>query len=161
MKRNVFLLFFTLAFLLSAVVSGAFGQSAQNISVELSLNSVKDENKTGNIGGTLVIRNTGSSELKVMHPGNRMAVGFIVMNSLGNVVLPVGRAKTHPPFREITIKPHTEFKHSFSNLEFITGSALFGYELKPGETYRIIAIYRPDGEKSSGITSSERLFVPK
>jgi hypothetical protein len=161
MKRNVFPLFLTLALLLSAGVSDAQAQADQNISVELILDSAKDGNKPGNISGTLVIKNTGQTELKVKHPHNRMAVVFIVMNSLGNVISPVGLAKIDPPMREITIKPHTEFKETFPNLEFITGSALFGYELKTGETYRVIAIYRPDGEKSRGIATGEQLFVPQ
>ena len=90
-----------------------------------------------------------------------MAVAFFVMNSLGNVVSPVALAKIDPPFREITIKSNSEVRQSFPNLEFITVSALFAYELKSGESYRVIAIYRPDGEKSSGITSKEQIITIK
>jgi hypothetical protein len=64
-------------------------------------------------------------------------------------------------FREITIEPNSEVKQSFPKLEFLTGSALFDYELKTGETYRIVAIYRPDGEKGIGITTKEQLITVK
>lgn len=158
MKRIFLALFFILATLLFAIAAVANQSSVENVLVDLVLNST---DKTGSVSATLIIRNTGSTEVKVMHPGNRMAVAFIVMNSLGNVVSPVGVAKVDPAFREITIKPNSEFKQSFPNLEFITGSALFGYELKSRETFRVIAIYRPNGEKSSGITTREQIIMVK
>ena len=161
MKRNFLLCFFITAAFWAALAVAANQRPGKNVSVDLVLNSGEEKGKTGTVSATLVIRNTGSTEVKVAHPGNRMAVAFIVMNSLGNVVSPVGIAKVDPPFGEITIKPNSEFKQSFPNLEFITGSALFGYELKSGETYRVVAIYRPNGEKSSGITTGEQIITVK
>ncbi len=161
MKRNFLPHFFISAVLLFSNTVVANQHSVENISVELVLNSTKKKDKNETISATLIIRNTGSTEVKIIHPGNRMAVAFIVMNSLGNVVPPAGLAKVDPPFSEITIKPNSEFKQSFPNLEFITGSALFGYELKSRETYRVIAIYRPNGEKSSGITTREQIITVK
>lgn len=161
MKRFFLPLLFIPAALLIAFTVVANRRSVENISVDLVLNSTEEKVKTGTVSATLVIRNTGSTEVKVAHPGNRIAVAFIVMNSLGNVVSPVGIAKVDPPFGEITIKPNSEFKQSFPNLEFLTGSALFGYELKSGETYRVVAIYRPNGEKSPGITTGEQIITVK
>jgi hypothetical protein len=146
MKRNFLLLLFTLSILFVTTVT-ANGQSDKNISVDLVLNSAEEKVKAEEVSATLIIRNTGSTLVKAVHPSNRMAVAFIVLNSLGNVIAPMGIAKINPMFREITIEPNSEVKHFFSKLEFITGSALFGYELKTGETYRIIAIYRPDGKR--------------
>lgn len=161
MKRIFLLLIFIPATLLLVFTVVANRRSLENISVDLILSSTKEKDKTGIVSAALVIKNTGSTEVKIRHPRNRMAVAFIVMNSLGNVVSPVGIAKVDPPFREITIKPNSEFRQSFPNLEFLTGSALFGYELKSGETYRVVAIYRPDGEKSSGITTREQIITVK
>jgi hypothetical protein len=161
MRRNFLTLFFIPAALLVAFNVLANQHSVESITVDLVLDSTKKKEKTGTVSATLVIRNMGSTEVKVAHPGSRMAVAFIVMNSLGNVVSPVGIAKVDPPFGEMTIKPNSEFKQSFPNLEFITGSALFGYELKSGETYRVVAIYRPNGEKSPGITTGEQIITVK
>ena len=160
MKRNFLLLLFTLSALFVIPVT-ANGQSDKNISVDLVLNSAEEKVNTGGVSATLIIRNTGLSEVKAVHPSNRMAVTFIVMNSLGNVVAPIGLAKVDPFFKEITIKPNLEVRQSFPKLEFITGSALFGYELKKGEIYRIVAIYRPDGEKGVGITTKEQIITVK
>lgn len=161
MKRIFLTLLFIPAALLFAHTVLANRHSVENIMVELVLDSAKEKEKTGTVSATLVIRNTGSTEVKVAHPGNRMAVAFIVMNSLGNIVSPVGIAKVDPAFGEISIKPNSEFKQSFPNLEFITGSALFGYELRAGETYRVVAIYRPNGDKSSGVTTGEQIITVK
>ena len=159
MKRNFLLCFFIMAALGVAINVVANQTFVENISVDLVLNSIEEKDKTGTVSATLIIKNTGSTEVKVAHPGNRMAVAFIVMNSLGNVVSPVGIAKVDSAFGEITIKPKSEFKQSFPNLEFITGSALFGYRLKSGETYRVVAVYRPNGGKSSGVTSREQVVT--
>lgn len=161
MKRNFLLCFFITAAFGVAINVVANQTFVENILVDLVLNSIEETDKTGTVSATLIIKNTGSTEVKVAHPGNRMAVAFIVMNSLGNVVPPEGIAKVDPAFGEITIKSNSEFKQSFPNLEFITGSALFGYRLESGETYRVVAIYRPNGEKGSGITTSERVVTVK
>jgi hypothetical protein len=161
MKRNFLPVFFISAALLFSTTVIAIQRSGENISVDLVLNSAEEKDKTGIVSAVLIIRNSGSTEVKVRHPGNRMAVAFVVMNSLGNVVSPVGLAKVDPPFGEIAIKPNSEFKQSFPNLRFITGSALFGYELKSGETYRVVAIYRLNGEKNPGITTGEQIITVK
>ena len=159
MKRNFLLCFFIMLAFGTDIIVSAYQSPIENISVDLVLHSSEEQVKTGVVFTTLIIRNTGSTEVKVAHPGNRMAVAFIVMNSLGNVVSPEGIAKIDPALKEITIKPNSEFKQSVPNLEFITGSALFGYRLKSGETYRVVAVYRPNGEKSSGITTRERIVT--
>jgi hypothetical protein len=161
MKLNFLPGFFILAILFLADTIFANQHSVENILVDVVLTSTEEKDKNGTVSALLIIKNTGSTEVKVRHPSNRMAVAFIVMNSLGNVVSPIGIAKVDPPFREITIKPNSEFKQTFPNLEFVTGSALFGYELKSKEIYRVVAIYRPNGEKSSGITTEEQIITVK
>lgn len=161
MKHNILLLLIFSAALLCATPCLAQEHSAKDLSVSLVLNSSIKQDKTAGISATLIIRNTGPNEVKVAHPGNRMAVAFIVMNSLGNLVAPVGLGKIDPPFRELTIKPDAEVKQSFPDLEFITGSALFGYKLLAGETYRVIAVYRPEGEENPGIATGEQIITIK
>jgi hypothetical protein len=159
MKTNFLRLLFALTVLLVVFSIIANAQSEKNISVDLVLNSTEEKDKSATVSATLIIRNTGSTEVKVIHPSYRMAVTFFVMNSLGNIVAPEGLAKINPTLREITIKPNSEVKQSFPNLEFITGSALFGYELNRGETYRVVAVYRPDGKKSLGVTTKEQIIT--
>ncbi|MCX7044455.1 MAG: hypothetical protein NTX50_03075 [Candidatus Sumerlaeota bacterium] len=48
-----------------------------------------------------------------------------------------------------------------ASFPFLTGSALFAYELKKGATYRITAIYRLNGQSGDGIASSEHLMTIK
>ena len=63
--------------------------------------------------------------------------------------------------RDITLAPGETFRETRPRLEFLTGSALFGYDLKQGQTYRVIAVYRPAGEKSSGFSSREAVITTR
>jgi hypothetical protein len=55
----------------------------------------------------------------------------------------------------LTLEPKGEYTHPLDSLNVLTGTALFGYDLKKGEKYRVIAVYRPGGPNGPGFTSRE------
>jgi hypothetical protein len=103
------------------------------------------------------ISNTSKQQLKLQHPGNRRAISFFISDHLGNTVAPVGRAKVDPPTLEITIAAGQRYTHELTDFEYLTGSALFGFDLKPASDYRVIAVYRPQKD-APGIASAEKAF---
>ena len=113
MKRNFLLFFIISAALLFSSTVVANQRSGENISVDLVLNSMEEKDKTEIVSDVLIIRNSGSTEVKVRHPGNR-CVAFVIMDSLGNVVSPKN-CKGYPT-SGITIN---QFElASFPNFEF-------------------------------------------
>ena len=134
------------------------GKAAPRLSVDFK---VAKRGKRHVVG--LVITNKGKKPLVGLYPNMQMAIGFVVMSSLGNVVSPVGIAKVSPAKRRLRLKPKatktiwlTRRTPTGVSLPFLSGSALFGFRLKPGKTYRIIAIYRPYGSQGPGYTSREK-----
>lgn len=139
---------------MAAGVTAGFAQTAPlTIQLEITENA-----QTGEPSGTLLIKNSGDTPVTVEDPGNRMAMTLVVLNSLGNTVVPTGFAKVNRQKNEIQIPPRSTYEHRLEKLQFLSGSALHGYELMPGENYRAIAIYRAEGEKHPGISSPECLF---
>ncbi|HEV8608101.1 MAG TPA: hypothetical protein VGQ99_22385 [Tepidisphaeraceae bacterium] len=108
----------------------------------------------------LHIWNTWKTELHLQHPSNRRALSFFITDDLGNAVAPVGRAKVDPAFRELTIAVGEQYIYELPDFEFLTGSALFGFDLQPGRTYSVIAVYRPDKD-APGISSPEKTFATR
>ena len=110
------------------------------------------------------ITNTTDEDVSVEHPGNRYALAFLVMNDKGNVVEPRGLAKVDAAERELILKAGETFRHRVRQsvddeytFQFLSGTALFGYKLDAGKTYRVVAIYRPLGPDGEGICSREKL----
>ena len=108
----------------------------------------------------LHIWNTWKAELHLQHPSDRRALYFFITDDLGNAVAPVGRAKVDPPTREILIPPGGQYIHELGEFEFLTGSALFGFDLRADKTYNVIAVYRPVKD-SPAISSPEQTFTTK
>ncbi len=106
------------------------------------------------------ILNDSKVEQRLVHPGDRQALKFFVSDDLGNSVAPVGRAKVDPPTQTIVIAAGETYTHKLDDLEFLTGSALFGFDLKHAATYRVIAVYRPV-KGGTGVTSPEVNFTVK
>ena len=115
----------------------------------------------GVVSPTIRITNMSYKPVTVAAPDARWSIAFIVLDSLGNVVPPTGRAKVDPKTRSVNIGPHESIERHWEKLEFISGSALFGYDLIPGKTYRILAIYRPNGPQAEGVCSREIVVTVK
>ena len=109
----------------------------------------------------LTLRNLGKSDAALQHPGNRSAVTYFVTDALGNVVTPVFRGKADPPSRMVALEPGAAYTHTPDDLDFVTGSAWCGYDLKAGESYRVVAIYRPSGPRGPGYSSEEASITPE
>ncbi len=119
------------------------------------------------------IKNISNKKLNLEHPDKQMALAFIVMNDAGNLIQPDGIAKVSPREQPITLKPGQIFEYLLSkqlfdlakekelSLPFLTGTALFGYTLEKGKTYRIIVVYRPYGKEKEGICSKEKIIKIK
>ncbi len=122
------------------------------LGIELILKHTPSNKDNYNISGVLIIHNLTDKVVSVQSPDNRQVIAFLVTDSLGNVVSPQGNAKVDPWFQMVTIKPRDSYSHKLNHLWFLTGSARFGYEFKSGETYRIVAVFRPKGP---GFTSNE------
>lgn len=56
---------------------------------------------------------------------------------------------------QVALKPGMKLKERFDGLRFITGTAQFGYDLKKGVRYSVVAVSWPSGSKGSGICSQE------
>ncbi|MEK6693171.1 MAG: hypothetical protein AABY44_07070 [Nitrospirota bacterium] len=165
MKKNIVL---TILMLVVPTILNAIGQSGNtevvvDAKIELTL-ELKQGIVTGELSevdGIVTVKNIGKQRVKAQSPTNRMAVAFIVLNSRGNVIEPEGKAKVDPTFQEKTLEPGSHFSEVFQGLKFITGTAQFGYVLKRGERYRVVAIYRPWGPDGVGICSKEETIELK
>ena len=143
----------------------SFANNVSDISVDFD---ISQDLETCEV--TVKIKNNSNIELFLKHPNQRYALSFIVMNDYGNLIKPVGIAKVDPKYQSITLKPRQVFECSISkqffnlakekelNLPFLTGTALFGYPLGKGKTYRIIVVYRPYGKDKDGICSKEKII---
>jgi hypothetical protein len=128
------------------------------VAVELSLDSVKAQDGTPVVSASLTIRNMGNASIVVQRPTNRQTVVFFVSDARGNLVAPMLRGKSDPAFGEVELQAGKELTQSFEKLEFVTGTALMGYDLKAGEKYRVVALYRPNGMSGPGFCSKEVLI---
>lgn len=115
--------------------------------------SVKDD-----ASGTLVIRNDSKRDLKIRMLSNRLVLTFLLMDDHGNIVKPTGKAKVDTMAATFMLASDASHSHSFQNLDFLTGTALFGYTLEKGKRYRVVAVYRPWGPNGPGIASNECVF---
>ena len=157
-----------LASLLPAVAYsiGGAGDTAWSagatVDVQLKLAATAGTNGHFKVSGDLLIRNSGDTALTIQSPHNRLVLAFLVFDPLGNPVAPKGLAKVDPAFRTHVLSARSTYTHHVESLDFITGSALFGYELSPGKSYRILAVYRPAGPHGPGFSSQEAaLEIPK
>ena len=114
------------------------------------------------VSGVLLIKNQTDTPLTIESPSNRLVLAFLVFDPLGNPVGPVGRGKADPGFQTQTLSPRAAFTHQVEGFDFVTGSAWLSYDLSPGKTYRVVAVYRPAGQHGPGFTSQEtNVEIPK
>lgn len=125
------------------------------VEVQLKLSAVADTNGHLKVSGDLVIRNPGDTTVTIQSPHNRLVLAFVVFDPLGNLVVPKGLAKVDPAFLTHSLPARATYTHHFETLDFLTGSALFGYELSPGKNYKILAVYRPAGPHGPGFSTQE------
>ena len=136
----------------------AIGQNGQvdlpdNINISVELNMEQDGS------GSITLTNLSKSMLTTFHPfASRNALTFIVMDQFGNIIKPMGLAKIDPAFKTINLPVKKSSFFKFRDLSFITGTGKFGYNLQKGETYHIIAIYRPSGLERPGFCSREKII---
>lgn len=134
---------------IGAVMDTGFPRNAR---VEISLKVNADGS------GTLSIRNQSPGNLQLQETSNRMALAFLVTDHYGNVVKPAGRGKVDPAAGTFTLRPGSTHTHKFANLDFLTGTGLFGYDLEKEKQYRVVAVYRPAGSNGPGFASNECVF---
>jgi hypothetical protein len=133
-----------------------------NVEVQLRLAAAAGTNGHFRVSGDLLIRNPGDVALTIQSPHNRLVLAFLVFDRLGNPVAPAGRGKADPDFQTHTLPPRATYTHRVEGLDFVTGSAWFDYDLSPGKTYRVVAVYRPAGPRGPGFTSQETtLEIPE
>lgn len=108
--------------------------------------------------GTLEIKNESQRKLSIQALSNRLVLAFLVMDDHGNVLRPMGKAKVDPAAETFILESGASHAHAFKNLDFLTGTGLFGYELEKGTHYRVVAVYRPTGPKGPGFASNECVF---
>lgn len=125
------------------------------VEVQLKLSAVTGTNGQLKVFGDLVIRNPGDTALTIQSPHNRLVLAFLVFDPLGNPVAPKGLGKVDPDFRTHSLPARSTYTHHFESLDFLTGSALFGYQLSPGKSYKILAVYRPAGPNGPGFSTQE------
>ena len=152
---------FVLAAWLPAVAS-ALGESGDSewpkgatLEVQLSLSATVGTNSAVKISGDLLVKNPSGAPLTIQNPRNRLVLAFLVFDPLGNPVAPAFRGKADPGFDRHTLSPHASYAHHFEWLDFVTGSAWLSYDLSPGKTYKVVAVYRPAGPSGPGFASQE------
>jgi len=129
---------------------------------ELKLTAKLDAAGVPVVEGELKIANPREEILTLQAVSNRSALAFLVFDSLGNPVAPVMRGKADPAFGTINLVLEAAHVAPLRNLDFVTGSAWAGYDLKRGGSYRVIAVYRPAGKDGPGFCSDEvRLKIPE
>ncbi len=134
---------------------------ATRIEVGLHLSAAVGTNGQVKVSGDLLIKNSSDTPLTIQSPQNRRVLAFLVFDPLGNPVAPKGFGKADPGFETHSLSPRSTHTYHFETLDFITGSALFRYDLSPGKTYRVLAVYRPAGPNGPGFASQEtNLEIP-
>ena len=141
--------------------AGSEWPEGASVAASLKLSATIGADGRPKLAGELSIKNTGGIAVKIQEPTNRLVLAFFVLDSLGNVVAPRGLGKVDPQFTEIPLEPGATHTHHFEALTFVTGSALFGYDLPRGKSFRVVAVYRPAGMGGPGFTSQEvKLQIP-
>ncbi len=131
------------------------------IEVGLHLSAAVGTNGQVKVSGDLLIKNSSDTPLTIQSPQNRRVLAFLVFDPLGNPVAPKGFGKADPGFETHSLSPRSTYTYDFETLDFITGSALFRYDMSPGKTYRVLAVYRPAGPNGPGFASQEtNLEIP-
>jgi hypothetical protein len=125
------------------------------LEVQLSLSATIGTNSAMKISGDLLVKNPSAAPLTIQNPRNRLALAFLVFDPLGNPVALVFRGKADPGFDRHTLSPRASYAHHFEGLDFVTGSAWLSYDLSPGKTYKVVAVYRPAGPSGPGFASQE------
>ena len=115
----------------------------------------------GDGSGTLEIHNISKKELELQTLSNRLVLAFLVMDQYGNIIKPVGKAKVDPVGLTYILEAGNIHIHEFKNRDFLTGTALFGYDFEKGRKYRVVAVYRPAGPNGPGFSSNEYVFEYK
>lgn len=122
---------------------------------ELKLTAKLDAAGVPVVVGELKVTNPREELLTLQAVSNRSALAFMVFDSLGNPLAPTMRGKADPAYQTLNLAPQAAHVEPLPNLDFITGSAWAGYDLKRGGNYRVIAIYRPAGKDGPGFCSDE------
>ena len=130
------------------------------IEVGLHLSAAVGTNGQVKVSGDLLIKNSSDTPLTIQSPQNRRVLAFLVFDPLGNPVAPKGFGKADPGFETHSLSPRSTYTYDFETLDFITGSALFRYDMSPGKTYRVLAVYRPAGPNGPGFASQEISLRP-
>lgn len=145
----------------ASVCAGEAGLAGLSVDFVLESKYVDSEisGRLSVVEGTLVLRNTGDRELSVAHPRNRWGVSFLVLDSTGAVLMPIipGHGDRGVD-RNITIQPKGEFRETFRSLTFVSGRGFHHvYTFQPGQTYRVVAVYRPRGPEGPSFTVGEKV----
>lgn len=136
--------------------------SEGDLEVRLKLSATVGAGGQVKFSGALQVKNLAHKAVTIHDPGNRLALTFFVSDALGNAVAPAARGKADPAPRTHSLAPRAVHTHALENLDFVTGSAWRSYDLTPGKTYRVIAVYRPHGLDGPGFASQEaKLVVPQ
>ncbi len=146
--------------LLPACLALADPPATPSVSVDLSVSVPRrpDAGASPLPVAKLIIRNQGQTELRLPDPSNRMALAFLVMDDSGLPVQPQPLGKVDPGFQEFHLKSGESHVYESTGLRFLTGGAEYGYNLQRGQTYRIVAVYRPGAKGSAGECSREVIF---
>ncbi|MHC4389168.1 MAG: hypothetical protein ACYSX1_11230, partial [Planctomycetota bacterium] len=132
----------------------------KGVSLSISLES-RIENDMPVISPTLIIKNAGPWEATAQHPSNRGATAFVVFDSDFHHIAAKRVAKVQAGTQTVKVKPGGIYAQRFHNLSFVDGAGLCVFDLERGKTYRVLAIYRPDGKWGPGIATTEKLIEVK
>lgn len=107
--------------------------------------------------------NGSQNRAVIASPNNRNALAFVVFDSRGQLVVPVGIGKADPLSLQLDLAQSESHQmvqtpcaaHADIYLRYLTHTGLFGYRLSPTQEYRVTAIYRPWGDSTYGRTSQE------
>jgi len=132
------------------------------VNLGLTLGATLDGEGRPVVRGELAVSNPSDTALTIQDATNRLVLAFLVFDALGNPVAPQGTAKVDSAFATRTLGARGTYTHPLGTLDFVTGSIQQSYTFKRGQTYRVIAVYRPAGPNGPGFTSQEvKLHIPE
>ena len=129
------------------------------VQLQLILTATLDNDEHPQVSGKLTVTNTADAPLMIQKATNRLVLAFLVFDGLGNPVAPKGVAKTDLPFATRSLAPRETYTHHFDRLDFVTGSIRQRYSLARGQSYRVVAVYRPAGPNGPGFASQEAMVT--
>ena len=111
----------------------------------LIIEDIRERKNNTTVYANITVKNVGRRAVTVDRLAWYDAVSYFVMSEYGNPVSPLFLGKADPVNDRRHFKPGQTILYQSKNLGSVSGSGWFQYDFEAGQTYRVIAVYRPVG----------------